>query len=143
MNITLWSLPSILLILFSIVSIFIVIFIRIFALRAGQITLKDFMNLHFYNKNTPKLEIASHYLSDLFHGPILFYISNLIILLNPHLMSLTCLWVLCWLYLGFKVLHSTIMITYNHLLHRLTAYLFSNAFLLTLIIMILIDLYKR
>ncbi|MBK2125343.1 hypothetical protein, partial [Fangia hongkongensis] len=58
-----WALPVIIMMLFSIISIFITLFARIHALRKGNISVDDFKTMDFCKKDNPWLEVSSRHLN--------------------------------------------------------------------------------
>ncbi|WP_440616067.1 MAPEG family protein [Cysteiniphilum sp. 6C5] len=142
MSTTAWSIPIIVMMILTIVSVFITLFNRIQAIRKGKITLSDLRTMDFCKKEHPWLEITSRHLDNLFQMPVLFYICFIIILLNPELMQISYLLILGWLFVSFRIINSMIHLTTNNLSLRLCSFLLSTAFLFTIILMLLIELIK-
>ncbi|WP_018299864.1 MAPEG family protein [Fangia hongkongensis] len=138
-----WALPVIIMMLFSIISIFITLFARIHALRKGNISVDDFKTMDFCKKDNPWLEVSSRHLNNLFQTPVLFYFSFLIIMLDQALSSVAYLLVLGWIFVAFKIINSIIHLTFNNLALRLMSFLIANAALFTLIVMLLIEIVKH
>lgn len=69
-------------------------------------------------------------LINLFELPVLFYVAVLVIW-QLQITDLLYL-VLAWTYLGLRILHSAIHITYNRVIHRFYVHLISNGVLLLL-----------
>ncbi len=138
-----WALPVIIMMLFSIISIFITLFARIHALRKGSISVSDFKTMDFCKKDNPWLEVSSRHLNNLFQTPVLFYFSFLIIMLDQALSSVAYLLVLGWIFVAFKIINSIIHLTFNNLALRLMSFLIANAALFTLIVMLLIEIVKH
>lgn len=142
MSILNWSIPVIVLMLFSILSVFITLFGRVQALRDGRINEHDFKTMDFCKKSNPWMETSSRHLSNLFETPTLFYVCLIIIMLNPPLMSEVYLFVLAWIYVGFKLLNSAIHLSYNNVVHRLATFLIAHTCLFTMILMTFIGIIK-
>ncbi|GGF88037.1 MULTISPECIES: MAPEG family protein [Cysteiniphilum] len=142
MSTTAWSIPIIVMMVLTIVSVFITLFSRIHAIRKEKITLNDLRTMDFCKKEHPWLEITSRHLDNLFQMPVLFYICFIIILLNPELMQISYFLILGWLFVSFRIINSIIHLTTNNLSLRLCSFLLSTAFLFTIILMLLIELIK-
>ena len=142
MTTTTWSIPIIVMMILTIVSVFITLFSRIQAIRKNKISLDDLRVMDFCKKEQPWLEITSRHLDNLFQLPVLFYICFIIILLNPKLMQINYLLVLGWLFVSFRIINSAIHLTTNNLSLRLCSFLLSTAFLFTIILMLLVELIK-
>ncbi|WP_116964083.1 MAPEG family protein [Fastidiosibacter lacustris] len=137
-----WSIPVIVMMIFTIISVLITIFSRVQALRKNQIPMNDFRTMDFCKKENPWLEITSRHLDNLFQMPILFYICFIIIMTNAELMQITYFLVLGWLFVSFRIINSIIHLTINDLSLRLFSFLLSLAFLFTMIVMLFIELLK-
>ena len=74
---------------------------------------------------------ASDNLKNLFELPILFYVVMLLLIMAKN--ESTILLSFSWLYVISRYLHSFIHCTYNKVMHRFYAFLFSNIFLLVII----------
>lgn len=142
MSTTAWSVPIIVMMILTIISVFITLFSRIHAIRKEKITLDDLRTMDFCKKEHPWLEITSRHLDNLFQMPVLFYICFIIILLNPKLMQISYFLILGWLFVSFRIINSIIHLTTNNLSLRLCSFLLSTAFLFTIILMLLIELIK-
>ena len=138
-----WSIPIVIMMLFSIISIFITLFARIHALRQGRISLASFKTMDFCKKANPWLEVSSRHLDNLFQTPVLFYVSFLIIMNSPALSQIRYFLILGWLFVIFKIFNSIIHLTCNNLVLRLMTFLIANACLFTLVVMLLVDTIKR
>lgn len=62
--------------------------------------------------------------------PLLFYVACLLLYITAGA-SLAAI-VLAWAYVGLRAIHSVIHLTYNHVIHRLTAFALSNVALVSL-----------
>lgn len=65
--------------------------------------------------------------------PLLFYVVCLMVHVTGT--SDTVWLALAWLYVGLRVVHSVVHLTYNHVIHRLVVFASSNAVLLALWVM--------
>ncbi len=76
------------------------------------------------------LQQATRHYSNLFEMPVLFYAAALIYLLHP----IEATWVapLAWSYVGFRVVHALIHLTYNNVIHRMLVFQLSNLALIAL-----------
>ncbi|WP_100550610.1 MAPEG family protein [Caedibacter taeniospiralis] len=137
-----WSIPVIVMMILTIISVFITLFSRIQAIRKDKISLDDLRSMDFYKKEHPWLEITSRHLDNLFQMPVLFYICFIIILLTPALMKIHYFLVLGWLFVSFRIINSIIHLSTNNLSLRLCSFLVSTACLFTMILMLLFELLK-
>jgi hypothetical protein len=69
-------------------------------------------------------ETAANNYTNLFESPVLFYTAMLLTLIL--MVQDTILVILAWTYVGSRVIHSIIHITYNKVMHRFTVFLFSS-----------------
>ena len=69
-------------------------------------------------------ETAANNYSNLFESPVLFYTAILLTLIL--MVQDTILVVLAWTYVGSRLIHSFIHISYNLVMHRFTVFLFSS-----------------
>lgn len=67
---------------------------------------------------------------NLLEAPVLFYLACLIIF-SLHATT-QALVMLGWAYVGLRIIHTLIHVTYNHVLHRLTVFALSNVVLVTI-----------
>ena len=78
----------------------------------------------------PHVSIPNRNYMNLLELPVLFYVAGVLLLVSP-CTSLTSIY-LAWLYVGLRIVHSVIHLTYNKVLHRLAAFAASNAVLVAL-----------
>jgi len=73
--------------------------------------------------------------------PVLFYVACLLIyttdVTSPTMIAVA------WLYVGLRVVHSLIHLSYNDVLHRLAAFAASNLVLVVLWILAAIEVFSR
>ncbi len=82
------------------------------------------------------LQTTRHW-SNLYEAPMLFYIACL--MAYSVQMQSGLLLALAWCYVGLRLIHSVIHLTYNRVYHRLTAFLTSQAVLVIMWILIFIE----
>ena len=144
MSLVTWIIPVFTLMLFTIISIFVNVFAKIYALRKGKISQKEFKkNSDFLNEKNQWLEVTSRHLNSLFKTPILFYICFIIIMIDDKLSSMVFLLTLGWLYVFFRIANSFVYLTTNNLLLRLATFIIYNGILFTLISILLIIIIKN
>ena len=93
---------------------------------AGQILYDDFK----YGESArvpPEVSIPNRNMMNLLELPLLFYVGCLIYLVIGRVDEYAL--VLAWLYVGLRVVHSAIHVTYNRVRHRLIAFALSNVIL--------------
>lgn len=90
---------------------------------AGQVTFEDFRHGES-DRVPPHISLPNRVFMNLLEVPVLFYAACLVALVSGH--SDHVLLVLAWVYVGLRVLHSLIYLTYNHVVHRLAAFAISN-----------------
>ncbi|HEX6550266.1 MAG TPA: MAPEG family protein [Gammaproteobacteria bacterium] len=86
------------------------------------------------------IRVVARNVANLFEMPVLFYavcISSYVI----HQIS-TPLLVLAWCYVGLRIIHSLVHVTYNHLLYRFSIYLASCLLLLIMWISFAVSLHN-
>jgi hypothetical protein len=96
---------------------------------AGQVAADDFR----YGESArvpPEVAIPNRNMMNLLEMPVLFYVACLVHYVTGHVGEATL--VLAWTYVGLRVAHSAIHLTYNRVSHRLTAYAASNVVLVML-----------
>lgn len=102
---------------------------RIRAGRRREIVVDDFK----YGESSavpPHVSIPNRNYMNLLELPVLFYVAGVLLFVSP-CTSLTSIY-LAWLYVGLRIVHSVIHLTYNKVLHRLAAFATSNAVLVAL-----------
>lgn len=107
------------------------LFLRVRAVLTKQIHPKYFKIFDSDVAKPPQQIIqAKNQLDNLFQMPVLFYGICLLSISLNRIYTLTV--VLAWLYVGLRICHTLIHMTYNHVTHRLAAFLSSNIVLLIL-----------
>jgi hypothetical protein len=96
---------------------------RIRAAYLGQVTMEDFRLGE--SANVPvTTSLPNRNYMNLLELPQLFYVLCLSIYVTGRVDSTAC--ALAWIYVGLRVVHSAIHITYNHVVHRLLVFALSN-----------------
>ncbi|MRV75225.1 hypothetical protein GJ700_26260 [Duganella sp. FT92W] len=104
--------------------------------RAGarrQIQVEDFK----YGESPavpPDVCIPNRNYMNLLEAPMLFYVACLVLFVTAGVTHVAV--VLAWLYVALRIVHSIIHLTYNHVVHRLTAFAISNGMLAVLWLLI-------
>ncbi|NUZ05383.1 MAPEG family protein [Schlegelella sp. ID0723] len=78
----------------------------------------------------PRVSLANRNLMNLLEVPVLFYVVALLLYVTAGATATAV--ALAWTYVGLRVVHSAIHLTYNRVLHRLTAFAASNVVLAAL-----------
>ena len=93
---------------------------------AGQIRYDDF-KFGESERVPPEVSIPNRNMMNLLELPMLFYVACLITLVIGRVDEYAL--ALAWLYVGLRVVHSIIHVTYNRVRHRLIAFTLSNVVL--------------
>jgi hypothetical protein len=102
-------------------------FARFGAARGGRVKVKDFRLGESANV-PPDVALPNRNFMNLFEMPVLFYVACVIFYVTGAVDGLVL--AIAWLYVALRVVHSAIHLTYNNVIHRLAAFLASNAVLL-------------
>ena len=78
----------------------------------------------------PRVSLPNRNLMNLLEMPVLFYVVCLMLYVTGGASTLAV--ELAWAYVALRIVHSLIHLTYNRVLHRLTAFALSNGVLLAL-----------
>ncbi len=100
--------------------------------RAGalkQVTPDDF-RLGESARVPPEVTIPNRAWMNLLEAPLLFYVSC-VVLFSIHAVDQPAL-TLAWAYVGLRIAHTLIHVTYNRVVHRLIAFALSNVILVML-----------
>jgi hypothetical protein len=101
-------------------------FRRVRAARAGLVEASDFA--YGESGRVPgEVSIPNRAYMNLLEAPVLFYVVLLMYFVAARV-DAAILW-LAWAYVGLRAIHSLIHLTYNNVLHRLTAFATSNGVL--------------
>ena len=96
---------------------------------AGQIVADDFR----YGESArvpPEVALPNRNMMNLLELPVLFYVACLTYFVIGHVSGLAL--ALAWAYVGLRLAHSAIHLTYNRVRHRLVAFAASNVVLVML-----------
>jgi hypothetical protein len=107
-------------------------FVRVGAVRRREIAPSDFK----YGESLavpPNVSIPNRNYMNLLELPMLFYVVCVILYVTAGTSRPAVL--VAWAYVAFRVVHSLIHLTYNHVLHRLFAFTLSNVALVSLWVM--------
>ena len=96
---------------------------------AGRLTPNDF-RFGESARVPPEVTIPNRAYMNLLEAPVLFYAVGLVYHVSGQTDSLAI--ALAWAYVGLRVLHSLIHLSYNHVVHRLLAFAASNGVLAVL-----------
>jgi len=102
---------------------------RFRAAFAGHVTAEDFA-LGESARVPGDVSLPNRNYMNLTELPVLFYVLCLMLYVSNSLNEVML--VLAWVYVGLRVLHSLIHVTYNHVFHRLTVFVLSNIVLGTM-----------
>jgi hypothetical protein len=94
---------------------------------AGQIVPDDFKFGESPNVPGP-VSLPNRAMMNLLELPLLFYVASLMFYVAGR--SDTIVLTVAWLYVGLRVIHSAIQLTYNKVMHRLIPFALSNVVLL-------------
>lgn len=121
--------PLLALIGWTLLVLLLIPFHRVRAGLAGRIQINDFL----YGESArvpPDVAVPNRAYMNLLEAPVLFYAVGLMLFVTQKA-DPTAL-ALAWAYVGLRVVHSLIHLSYNHVLHRLAAFAASNAVLFLL-----------
>ena len=102
---------------------------RFRAAAAGRVSADDYR----YGEREsvpPEIRLANRAFMNLLEMPVLFYALALILYVSGNVDPQAV--VLAWVYLGLRIAHSLIFLTYNHIFHRFLAFAGSNLVVLAL-----------
>jgi hypothetical protein len=104
-------------------------FVRIRSVRRREIGPNDFK----YGESPavpPNVSIANRNYMNLLELPMLFYVVCVVLFVTAGASRVAVL--VAWAYVALRIVHSFIHLSYNHVLHRLSAFTLSNAALVSL-----------
>jgi len=122
-------LPMVALAAWTFVVLLIIPYKRIGAGRKGLVTYRDF-KYGESEKVPPDVRIPNRNLMNLLEMPLLFYVVCVTFYVTRHVGPAAV--VLAWIYVGLRVVHSAVHLTYNRVRDRLVVYAASNVVLATL-----------
>ena len=107
-------------------------YVRIRSVRRREIAPNDFK----YGESAavpPNVSIANRNYMNLLELPMLFYVVCMVLYVTDGASQPAVL--VAWAYVALRVVHSLIHLSYNHVLHRLSAFTLSNVALVSLWVM--------
>jgi hypothetical protein len=107
-------------------------FFRVRSVRRHEITPNDF-KFGESQAVPPMVSIPNRNYMNLLELPMLFYVVCLVLYVTGAASRLAVL--VAWAYVVLRIVHSLIHLTYNHVIHRLSAFTLSNAALVSLWVM--------
>ncbi len=110
---------------------------RFKALFAGHITPNDF-KLGESSRVPPVVSIPNRNFMNLLEAPVLFYFVSIVAFITQN--SDPVVVALAWSYVGLRVLHSLVHLTYNNVMHRMLAFAVSNGVLAVILIKLFIGI---
>ncbi|MBD3670733.1 MAG: MAPEG family protein [Gammaproteobacteria bacterium] len=97
---------------------------RIYTLYKHEIDPNELRSVADEQRLLASVAGPSENLVNLFEMPVLFYLGAVTVYItgldDPTIVSLA------WIFVGFRILHSLIHCSYNHVMHRFTAYILSS-----------------
>jgi hypothetical protein len=121
--------PMLLLVAWTFVVLLFTGYKRFSAGFAGRVKGHDFR--YGESGNVPgDVAVANRNLMNLLEMPVLFYVVCLAAFITGHVTTFMVF--VAWLFVGLRVAHSLVHLTYNRILHRFATYLASNAALLAM-----------
>ena len=129
--------PVAVLVLWTFVVLLLVPRARFKAARAKQVRVADFA-LGESENVPPQTRLPNRNYMNLLELPILFYVACLVV----YVIGKVDAWSLglAWLYVGLRIGHSVVHLTYNHVIHRMRVFALSVLVLLLLWVRILVVL---
>jgi len=113
-----------------------VFFARVKQVRAGNLKI-EFFELYDGTGAPPDVTKTTRHLSNLFEMPILFYVACLTAFVLG--LDSALLIYLGWGYVIVRGIHAFIHLTYNKVVHRITAFMLSNVMVITMWAIIIIQ----
>jgi len=107
-------------------------FVRVRSVRRREISPNDF-KFGESQAVPPNVSIPNRNYMNLLELPMLFYVVCLILYVTAGATRVAVF--VAWAYVALRVAHSLIHLTYNHVLHRLSAFTLSNVALVSLWVM--------
>jgi len=121
--------PVVLLAWWTVLILLLIPYRRFLAVYRKEAEIDDF-RLGESERVAEHVQLANRNYMNLLQVPVLFYLTCLILLLTSSVTETTLY--LAWAYLGVRVVHSAIHVSYNKVAHRLIAFVASNVVLFAL-----------
>ncbi|WP_154222214.1 MAPEG family protein [Marinicella rhabdoformis] len=128
--------PMVTLVILTFVVLFAMGIGRVRAIKGRQVSIKSFVLMEGKAQLSPRLQQMDRNFSNLLEIPVLFYLWCLVIMVLQIQDDL--LLNLAWVYVGMRLIHSVIHITYNNVNHRFMVFVLSCLLLLVMWIQLLI-----
>ncbi|MFG1488982.1 MAPEG family protein [Oceanospirillum sp. HFRX-1_2] len=122
-------LPVLALVFWTFLVLLLIPFRRFAVIRSGRNHINDFKLQETDQVPERVVQVNRNYMN-LLELPVLFYLSALLFYLLDAVTAVVL--VLAWVYLGLRVLHSLIHLTYNRVFHRFLVFAISNVILLAI-----------
>jgi hypothetical protein len=103
--------------------------LRVLAVQAREVSI-GYFRVYTGAEPPAHMAAAARNYSNLFEAPLLFYIACVTALVLEA--ETGALISLAWLYVGMRLVHSAIHLSYNNVVHRLAAFLLSNLVLVAI-----------
>ena len=126
--------PAIVLALFTLAVLLLMAIRRVRSSRANETTEDDY-RFGESDRVPPSVRVINRNYMNLLELPVLFYTISLLILVLQR--SDTVFVGLAWTYVALRIVHSTVHLTYNRVLHRLLIFAASNVVLIVMWLRIL------
>lgn len=111
---------------------------RFAAASKKKVTAEDFR--FGESANVPgDVAIANRAWMNLLEAPLLFYVACLVVFVTGNVDAYAIN--LAWAYVGLRIVHTIVHVTYNNVFHRLTAFALSNVALVSLWIMVAVRIW--
>ncbi|WP_086478863.1 MAPEG family protein [Oceanospirillum sanctuarii] len=122
-------LPVLALVFWTFIVLLMLPFRRFALIRSGQVSINDF-KLQETDRVADSVVLVNRNYTNLLEMPVLFYLACVLLYLLERVTPVGL--ILAWSYLGLRVLHSLIHLTYNRVFHRFLIFALSNVVLLLL-----------
>ncbi len=132
-------LPAMTLVGWTLLVLLIIPYRRLKAGFAGTITPEDF-RFGESGRVPGEVSIPNRNYMNLLEVPVLFYVLCLTFFVTARVDSTTVL--MAWAYVGMRMVHSLIHLSYNKVVHRLSVFALSNVFLFLLWIRLALELFR-
>ncbi len=130
-------LPVVTLVGWTLTVLLLVPYKRFKAVFSGQVTLDDF-KFGESARVPPEVCLSNRHFKNLLEVPLLFYV----LCITLYVAQRVDAWAvyLAWGYVGLRILHSLVHLTYNRVSHRLAVYAASNLMLLVIWVRVLVPM---
>lgn len=122
-------LPVLALVFWTFIVLLMLPFRRFALIQSGQVGINDF-KLQETDRVADSVVLVNRNYTNLLEMPVLFYLACVLLYLLEGVTQVGL--ILAWSYLGLRILHSLIHLTYNRVFHRFLIFALSNVVLLLL-----------